>query len=1257
MQHGSREGRVFPLSRYFHYENFWHYYAFGNSPAEDFLQSVAPSECRRPSILSLGCGDVRSILFTIFKNFGFEGKNSDGFKGVHFVLNDRSGAILARNIIFLYLCMRMPEADVSKRQWIASMWSIWYNHELLPQHDTMLSSALAELIQWSYTWQEWSECPLGGVVRFSSPATFATVKRFWEWWHTHAMTKSVDEMKTARRAFQYHHIKKTCGDYPSGEDGLKAMGVNNLNNVMLKNSLIMRSSEKHAILEAEYLHYLTEGTVWAEDILDIPTSISGIAGTVVNPTLFECTDGMYTLHYALNPYNCFTHSFQYTSAEVGRTFGKRSSLLGWLPIADCHFQSKPLLANSVQQFSMWLEATANLIKKSRGSKLTAMFDLDDSINLCCSLLHHPESHRKFDAIYTSNLFDHISPPALVLSTLTLLKSNGTLFTATFKSTASNSRKYLEKVFGFSPELFPVFLGIRCIGQDGDYSSTVNPEPCPNLMSSVALRVVFPWRNVNSQALVFDNIQEAPVLVECLLKLCTTSCLSGLHTVGSVESFLCILHQFLRQFKSQPSHSFLKSLGSMIQNTCELRPHLMQLQTQSLLHGVHIHITLTEDDCPVCRDQPLDSYIQQFSVSFDMASSDANIDAYEAPTFTIYLATFVDFAVVTSLNVNNFESTFELLLYLPKHALSQYNILMVDMFRTSIGECVFTGTMDSLKRSSAKFVFLKDLVKTYITEEHKCTSPLGGIVRHIGDGCSFETVISMSKSCQGAMKVSKLDVKCLEDNQLLLHCRAHMSRIVYPYAIDESNVHIKISQKSGTISVTVQRAVSEFYKEKPMYYIDPSNALTLPKFCCDEGAMEKYCSLQILPLNTLEHPLFNAKCSFTELFEHTLKGETHFTLSFRSKRFIGQPDVYTLVCVHDLRFSTAFSSPVLDMSYCFFDTKPVHLLGEFRVLCNRIGPMRCIFVDDAEYKLLKKVFKFFSTITRCALSTEKHTVTSPVQNHRLCKYFDRAILFPFYPNPAQPKVQEILSKMYESSSADMSVKQAKEGMSTLEGTCIPSFGLSQIFKLLQNRKREQPQKKFKGEATCKAEKLSKADICSSIICARCKKPAIMDCSCKTVSYCSKACQTLEWPEHSMKCKQPDLKHGSPPKADASSDNKVCVRCKKPATIDCCCNIVSYCSKACQTLEWPEHSEKCDQPAASSYQSYEPYKDRLNIPKGEATGDNNRESSATATSTCFNCKKLKSSLKYCKCHEVLYCSVECQRLHWPQHKATCTAVKKL
>ena len=957
MQQGPQDRRVFPLSRCFHYENFKHYYAFGNSPAEDLLQSVVPSECRRPRILSLGCGDMRSVMFSIFKNFGFEGKNSDGFTGVDFVLNDRSAAVLARNILFLYLCIHMPTTGVGKREWIASMWSIWYNHELLQQHDAMLSSALTQLIQWSSTVQNWSTCPLGSVVQFSSPAMFAIVKKVWDQWHTRSMGKSVKEMKVARSTFQCYHMKRACVDYINQEDCLKVFTKQYLL-FMLKSGSVLHSSETTTTMEREYLYYLTEGTVWAEGVLDIPISIPK---TVVNPTLLERADGRYTLHYVLNPFTGFTQTFLHTPAEVGRTFGKQSSLLTQLPVADHHFHSNPLLANSVQQFSMWLEATAHLLKNSSSGKVRIMFYLDDSIDLCCSLLCHTEKYSEsagqFDAIYTSNLFDHLSPPALVLRALPLLKSNGTLFTATFKATPSTSMEYLKKMFGFSPEHYPAFLGIHCIGQDGIYSSVVNHEPCPFFPLSLSSHSVFPWRNVNSQSLVFDDIQKSPIVLNCLLRLCTKSCALE---VGSVDTFLCVLYKFLQQFKFPPSHPFLNSLVSEIKSTHELKPHLMQLQTQSLLHGIHMHITLTEDDCPVCRGQPLDSYIQQCSVSFDIGSSSSNVlvDTNEAPTFAIYLGSnFGDHTVVTSIDVKSCGSTLELIFYLPIHCLSQYDTLWVESFQGVRGECVFRGTIDSLKSSSTKYVFLKDLVKPFSTEDHKHMRTLGSITKHVGDGCSFESVISMSEPCKTAVKVSKLNAKCLEANHLRLCCGSVTSTIVYPYVIDESSVHIKVSKKRSVISITVQRAVNEFYKEKPTYYIDPSNALILPRFQCEEHAIEFYCSiLQLLPLNAPEHPLFNAKRSFVELFKHALKGKKHFTLSFPSKQITGGADVYTAVYVHDLRFSTVFSSPALDVSYCFLDTIPIHHLNEVSVMGKDLGAVQHIMVDDAEYTFLKQVFK-------------------------------------------------------------------------------------------------------------------------------------------------------------------------------------------------------------------------------------------------------------------------------------------------------------
>ncbi|KAI0041529.1 hypothetical protein FA95DRAFT_1641612 [Auriscalpium vulgare] len=44
----------------------------------------------------------------------------------------------------------------------------------------------------------------------------------------------------------------------------------------------------------------------------------------------------------------------------------------------------------------------------------------------------------------------------------------------------------------------------------------------------------------------------------------------------------------------------------------------------------------------------------------------------------------------------------------------------------------------------------------------------------------------------------------------------------------------------------------------------------------------------------------------------------------------------------------------------------------------------------------------------------------------------------------------------------------------------------------------------------------------------------------------------------------------------------------------------------------------------------------------------------TRECAVCSKTQESMKQCsRCHSILYCSLECQRLHWQTHKSLCQA----
>ena len=147
--------RPFPIARYWYDGDFRYYYAYGNTAAEDFLENCLG--IKEPQVLSLGCGDIRSCFYTLWKHFGYSvSKAPRQFDGVHFVLNDCSTPIQARNIVFLYLCLHLPSKPEERRHWLCAMWAIWYCHELHWRHRDMLDGSLRALLKYSDSVDRWS---------------------------------------------------------------------------------------------------------------------------------------------------------------------------------------------------------------------------------------------------------------------------------------------------------------------------------------------------------------------------------------------------------------------------------------------------------------------------------------------------------------------------------------------------------------------------------------------------------------------------------------------------------------------------------------------------------------------------------------------------------------------------------------------------------------------------------------------------------------------------------------------------------------------------------------------------------------------------------------------------------------------------------------------------------------------------------------------------------------------------------------------
>ncbi|KAK7483873.1 hypothetical protein BaRGS_00024890 [Batillaria attramentaria] len=137
-------------------------------------------------------------------------------------------------------------------------------------------------------------------------------------------------------------------------------------------------------------------------------------------------------------------------------------------------------------------------------------------------------------------------------------------------------------------------------------------------------------------------------------------------------------------------------------------------------------------------------------------------------------------------------------------------------------------------------------------------------------------------------------------------------------------------------------------------------------------------------------------------------------------------------------------------------------------------------------------------------------------------------------------------------------------------------------------------------------------------------------CLSVWYCSNDCQRKHWSRHRAVCKNSGL---------AEEEKTKCSRCEKHSSnLRQCtgCFEVSYCSVSCQRNHWPLHRAACKKPESTK--------------EAKMTGEN-------TVAKCSHCEKQSSNLRRCTgCFGIWYCSNECQRKHWTVHRTTCQKRKE-
>ena len=960
-------------------------------------------------------------MYTLWKNFGMDGESCSTFKGVDFVLNDVSACVLARNVLFLYLCLQMPEYGSQKLErewleWIASVWAIWYNHELAPLHSHVFTSALEQLLEWSGTPSRWERCQLGKIVSFSSLRTFNEIKNAWALWAGMVegfRVTSVRAMKKERRAYQAFHFQK----HFVGKKLKTTEMIERTCNWKWNRFETTDTPETIASMVQESCAYLEGGTAYAEKVLglQLPSSHE----TIVNKTFYQQADGSYSLKYDLDPYVAYHNFVLYSPTEVCQMMQDNQISIHALPVPDEHFRTTPLLSNSVQLFGMWITATANILKQSDKCRVSFTIDCSEAVGFCQTLFQSPDQYweglgilklPKFDAIFSSNVIDSLMPGSvLVVTAARLLKLNAALFTTTFSHTRRTEEKtmfaFIKALFGLIPELLPVVLGIRCIGNDGNYSSTTKIQPTPLVNYGtedifLPSKVTLIWKNIASHPLIVQSLTNDPYFTEYLLIICKVMVCYW----SAFDAFLAIADCFIANLNTDtPSYQFWEPFWKQIVEDPSSKRFLIQMQTQSFLHGFHMHITVTERSCPLCSGQELEDYIGAYSISFLVSV----INKYEEPTFLLqlYFAPS-DFAVITSLVGRKIDSNVQLDFFFPKEDFSRCK--KYKLFTNISPFTIQGGEIKNVSSSSQKYQFLKN---QKLTSCLPIQSSMGKITRHIGNASQFETTLSLSDEfLQVKLALSKFEGRIVESGErnLELSCgkEIHMT-IVYPYPI-HNNVSIGLHKELKMITIFVDRAPHLFYCEEPTLYFDLYNPLTLPKLFNESLIIQEFTHQQLTLRGVVIAGILCSKDIFEYLATHA--SNKYFVIEFCNKHSISIENM--MIVVHSFHINPDFATPMMSLSYCFpqsFDNLiKSNITSSWLKLTN--GAWTQISVDDCQLKCIKRVFLRFENSTRKNFNSE---IPFPFFDHFLQEHFHHILIHPLYPNTELDSVQSAVKRFLSS----------------------------------------------------------------------------------------------------------------------------------------------------------------------------------------------------------------------------------------------------
>ncbi|KAF5003026.1 hypothetical protein FDECE_10409 [Fusarium decemcellulare] len=411
-----------------------YFYAAGNTPATTLTRSLPQGQ--DGSILSLGCGDLRNILYTSYIEKGFPQRKLD------FTCCDVDDKIIARNAFLLTLLLDGEDKLSSEK-----LWDIYYHMFVDDKTAAVVLEHVTKLLSLSKTLQDWNSSIYGRAIRFCDADTLLDVRRVWfRIKKAAALCQSDRSLETLQETVQ---PSRDCREEMLGQGGINVTAMRSAA------PLSLQAGPKMFELSQQYWK---EGTVTPRQAED----------KAPNPLLAGLLSENELLHYGTDPILGFHLATAYAPLSEASPLKPQDPKEGFQAAAAAR-----------TQFSEWIVAFKS-IKKN----VTIRLAVADALTFCHSLQTAAATGKPanlfrrvwdprplkldandygkggsaptaFDMIDTSNLSDHIGALNILVAAGPLLKDEpwASLFTELLLKNEGTQQKAFQRLLcGHAPTI-------------------------------------------------------------------------------------------------------------------------------------------------------------------------------------------------------------------------------------------------------------------------------------------------------------------------------------------------------------------------------------------------------------------------------------------------------------------------------------------------------------------------------------------------------------------------------------------------------------------------------------------------------------------------------------------------------------------------------------------------------------------------------------------------------------------------------------